>query len=269
MNSKQKIVLISTIFLVLIALVYRPIVLNAITYYGLHLDFQFDYKNISILVPTLLTIFFISVSLYMYFSSIKRMKLIYFSVVLSVIFGSSLVWLLTSGAPIGNDSLMKQIALNQCYQYPNETDKMFEVPNNATERIEYIKNADNVNCYIGTRSLLSQEVLYGLETGDLSVIKALLEKGADVNLKGENSWVPIHYTANHSMLEKDFDRKIAQLLIENGADLNIQERDHGYSVLHMAADFNDQQKMRFFLDHGANPGLKDNDGKTAAELLSH
>ncbi len=48
------------------------------------------------------------------------------------------------------------------------------------------------------------------------MVKLLLEKGADVNAKGEHGWTPLMEAANRGHSEA------AKLLLEKGADVNLK-----------------------------------------------
>ena len=64
------------------------------------------------------------------------------------------------------------------------------------------------------------------DNGHLNVVKLLIEKGADVNLKGEAWYGPLHAAAAKGHIE------VVKILLENGADVNIF---HQNKPLHNAA----------------------------------
>ena len=51
------------------------------------------------------------------------------------------------------------------------------------------------------------------------------------------------------------------MLIEKGSDLNARRSD-GYSALHVAAANGNNTGVRLLLEHGADPLIKDNNGRT-------
>ena len=56
---------------------------------------------------------------------------------------------------------------------------------------------------------------------------------------------------------------VAQILLERGAQLNLQSEDRGYSPLMDAAQAGSADLVRLFLEKGADPNLKSKDGQTA------
>ncbi|MBB6133092.1 hypothetical protein HD842_001203 [Massilia aurea] len=94
---------------------------------------------------------------------------------------------------------------------------------------------------------------------DGDTVRALLDKGAKVNQPG---WTALHYAAASG------DAAIAQLLIERGAKLDaLSPRPSGaVTPLMMAAREGQDGIVRLLLSKGANAGLKNTEGFTAAQL---
>jgi ankyrin repeat protein len=94
---------------------------------------------------------------------------------------------------------------------------------------------------------------------DGDTVRALLDKGAKVNQPG---WTALHYAAASG------DAAIAQLLIERGAQVNaLSPRPSGaVTPLMMAAREGQDGIVRLLLGKGANAGLKNTEGFTAAQL---
>ncbi|GAB1298467.1 Ankyrin repeat domain-containing protein 31 [Apodemus speciosus] len=94
--------------------------------------------------------------------------------------------------------------------------------------------------------------------GDLSLVKVLIESGADVNLKDNAGWTPLHKAASGG-----FDDVIRELL-KAGANVNC-ENINGIVPLHGASKGNHIKAAEILLEHGANPSQKDQKQRTALD----
>jgi ankyrin repeat protein len=92
-------------------------------------------------------------------------------------------------------------------------------------------------------------------------VSVLLQAGADANTPAKNaSGVrPIHSAVagrNHD---------VVRLLMDRGAELNVKQHG-GWTPLHAAALHGDAALVQIFLDAGADPATESDDGKTALAL---
>lgn len=69
---------------------------------------------------------------------------------------------------------------------------------------------------------------------------------------------------NHLLIEavKDDDMEQVKQLLEEGADVNFQEEEGGWSPLHNAVQMNNEDMVDLLLRSGANPGLRKRNGAT-------
>jgi ankyrin repeat protein len=86
--------------------------------------------------------------------------------------------------------------------------------------------------------------------GHVDVVKLLIENGADVNLKGEAWYGPLHAAAARGHIE------VVKILLENGADVNIF---HQNKPLHNAAMNGHIEVAQILLAHGADINVKGTD----------
>lgn len=97
---------------------------------------------------------------------------------------------------------------------------------------------------------------------DLTVMRYLLEHGVSATQLGKSRFPPLVYVARADKAESP--AKV-QLLLEYGADVNAVGL-HGRTALHHAAKAGHHRVYTLLLEHGADPLLRDEEGKTAAEL---
>lgn len=98
---------------------------------------------------------------------------------------------------------------------------------------------------------------YGPESPEIDkaeVVRLLLQAGADPNLSDEEG--------NTALIEAAWDADAALLLIRAGANLNAQNKKGITPLINCA----EPEVARVLLAHGADPSIRDVDGKTALEL---
>ncbi|KAL7920173.1 hypothetical protein ACQKWADRAFT_322360 [Trichoderma austrokoningii] len=104
---------------------------------------------------------------------------------------------------------------------------------------------------------------FGLK--DMMMTMMLSEDCQHIDAKNEFNWTALHMAARRGNVE------IAQLLIDNGADINAAanippSKDFGTTALHWAAKSGDEKMVELLLRNNADMDLQRRDGKTALFL---
>jgi len=89
------------------------------------------------------------------------------------------------------------------------------------------------------------------------MVQRLIAAGALVEAKDNNNCTPFFYSA------KGFsDLGAAQVLLEHGADINIQRKRDGYTALHRAAQAGNMKMIAWLIARGADVNRRKEDGGT-------
>jgi ankyrin repeat protein len=129
------------------------------------------------------------------------------------------------------------------------------------ERIEFGKHYD---C----------PLMVAVETGDLSIVRLLVENGADVNLDIGSKEIPnLHLKAENrralTTAAVHGSAEIINYLIEQGAETNLRYGKEQMSLLSLAALGGNIDGIRIFLKLGAKLNEKDGNGMTALQHAAY
>nr|KAF6488693.1 ankyrin repeat domain 31 [Molossus molossus] len=112
---------------------------------------------------------------------------------------------------------------------------------------------------INKRHAIEESPLHlAVRRGNLSLMKVLIESGADVNLKDNTGWTPLHKASTEGSND------IIVELLKAGANVNCENLD-GILPLHDAVANNHLKAAEILLQHGANPNQKNQKQKTALD----
>lgn len=98
-------------------------------------------------------------------------------------------------------------------------------------------------------------VAWAAEWGRDTVVRLLVESGADLEAKDLSGWVPLHWAAQRGH------EAAVRLLAENVANINTKD-DSGRTPLSWAAEEGHEAAVRLLAENGATISTKDNSNRT-------
>ena len=103
-------------------------------------------------------------------------------------------------------------------------------------------------------------------SGNLEVVRILIEYDpAYINARDDDGDTPLQWASQGRFYHKD--GSVLRLLLEHGADINAQGLN-GWAPLHRASYLGSLKFVRLLLEHGADVEAKDNGGKTALQVAA-
>src|SRR4029077_16460168 len=106
-------------------------------------------------------------------------------------------------------------------------------------------------------------LMWAAEHGQTEVVRALLERGADVEARDKYGYTAVIGAACEcAVVDMPETFESMKLLLAKGAKINAKDKV-GRTALMSAAFAGRTENMRLLLDHEADVDLKDSDGNTA------
>jgi len=107
---------------------------------------------------------------------------------------------------------------------------------------------------------LSFELIDAAQNGKFEEVLLLIDKGADINVQDRDGWTTLMYASIRKT-------NVAKILVDLGANLNIKDRD-GWNALMFASMAGNADVVTFLLKNGADIHAIDNRGRAASDIAA-
>ena len=97
-------------------------------------------------------------------------------------------------------------------------------------------------------------LMYAVQNNNIELVRLLLENGADVNIENEQAETALHYAA-----EQQVNLQILELLLNRGADPNSKDFI-GNTPLHISIQNHNLPLCQLLLQNGADPAVQNGEG---------
>ena len=95
---------------------------------------------------------------------------------------------------------------------------------------------------------LGDDLLAATRKGDIAQVKALLDKGANINSKTRYNQTPLFFACDRGNLE------MVKLLVERGADVNVKDNFYNATPLTWAMNKKSKETVNYLIVKGVDPG---------------
>jgi ankyrin repeat protein len=96
------------------------------------------------------------------------------------------------------------------------------------------------------------------------VVQKLIEYDADIDARDERGWTPLYWASDDRYFK---DGSVVRLLLERGADVHARADKDGSTPLHEASRYGALEVVRLLLEHGADVEAVAFDGKTVLQVV--
>jgi hypothetical protein len=100
--------------------------------------------------------------------------------------------------------------------------------------------------------------------GKFEVVQKLIEYDAEIDARDGDGWTPLSWASRGAHFK---DGSVVRLLLERGADVHSRADDDGFTPLHRASEYGALEIVRLLLEHGADVEAVSVDGKTALQVV--
>nr|XP_019526604.2 ankyrin-3-like [Aedes albopictus] len=100
-----------------------------------------------------------------------------------------------------------------------------------------------------------------IKYGRIKLVQILLRNGADINIQNSEGWSALHYAVHRKRID------IAELLIDKGIEVNSRSKSN-WNALHIACNNGDAELANMLIENGAELLMRTNEDKTALDLAA-
>lgn len=108
-------------------------------------------------------------------------------------------------------------------------------------------------------------LMLAAELGDLKMVRALLDAGADINFQTDSGWTALLSATPSGGSRERQNLEVMRMLLEAGADVDARQKGH-WTALMYASSVENLEAVRLLVEAGADVNVVDSNGNTALSI---
>jgi ankyrin repeat protein len=153
------------------------------------------------------------------------------------------------------------LSLLMCAMYGEQTELMKFLISKGTDL--NLQDGEGITVLLHA-TIQSKNLDGAARQGKVEIVRILLDKGADANIRAYSRLTPLNWAANR------LDMEVFKMLIARGADVNakggFRMGDEGWTALHQVCRTGNKAKAEILIAHGADVNVKSGNGETPMSL---
>ena len=137
-------------------------------------------------------------------------------------------------------------------------DDLYKLRKETTKALKMIKSSENINI----KNREGYSLLHSFIYGNVELIKGLIKRGANINIKGFHNITPLH----RAVMDTIGKTITVKILLNSGADPNCQDGSEETPLHRTAWIKRDLSNLKLLINAGGDINIRNNEGETLLDM---